>query len=147
MVQGNNYSRWLDLLDDVAYTAFTKGGIDYQREYYTSRDKDVMIIHLTASRRRSLFFTASLSRPQQGTVSLVPGRGKEAGTLLLEGALDSGKPGQDGMKYRVAMRVVSKGGKQFISAEDGIMLTGTTSSEANFFLTGILKFKVRSANI
>lgn len=128
VVPVTNYRRWLDLRDAVAYTTFTKGGIDYQREYYTSRDKDVMIIHLTASRRRSLFFTASLSRPQQGTVSLVPGSGKEAGTLLLEGALDSGKPGQDGMKYRVAMRVVSKGGKQFISAEDGIMLTQGTEA-------------------
>lgn len=128
VVPVTNYRRWLDLRDAVAYTAFTKGGIDYQREYYISRDKDVMIIHLTASRRRSLFFTASLSRPQQGTVSLVPGSGKEAGTLLLEGALDSGKPGQDGMKYRVAMRVVSKGGKQFISAEDGIMLTQGTEA-------------------
>lgn len=122
VVPVTNYRRWLDLRDAVAYTTFTKGGIDYQREYYTSRDKDVMIIHLTASRRRSLFFTASLSRPQQGTVSLVPGSGKEAGTLLLEGALDSGKTGQDGMKYRVAMRVVSKGGKQSVSAENGIML-------------------------
>lgn len=32
------------------------------------------------------------------------------------------------MKYRVAMRVVSKGGKQFISAEDGIMLTQGTEA-------------------
>ena len=123
-----NYRRWLDLRDAVAYTTFTKGGIEYQREYYTSRDKDVMIIHLTASRRRSLFFTASLSRPQQGVVSFVPGSGKEVGTLLLEGALDSGKLGQDGMKYRVAMRVVSKGGKQSVSAEDGITLTQGTEA-------------------
>ncbi len=123
-----NYRRWLDLRDAVAYTTFTKGGIEYQREYYTSRDKDVMIIHLTASRRRSLFFTASLSRPQQGVVSFVPGSGKEVGTLLLEGALDSGKLGQDGMKYRVAMRVGSKGGKQSVSAEDGITLTQGTEA-------------------
>lgn len=128
VVPVTNYRRWLDLRDAVAYTTFTKGGIDYQREYYTSRDKDVMIIHLTASRRRSLFFTASLSRPQQGTVSLVLGSGKEAGTLLLEGALDSGKTGQDGMKYRVAMRVVSKGGKQSVSAENGIMLAQGTEA-------------------
>ena len=42
-----DYRRWLDLRDAVAYTSFTKEGIDYQREYFTSRDKDVMIIHLT----------------------------------------------------------------------------------------------------
>ena len=52
-----DYRRWLDLRDAVAYTSFTKEGIDYQREYFTSRDKDVMIIHLTASRRRALSST------------------------------------------------------------------------------------------
>ncbi len=117
-----DYRRCLDLRDAVAYTTFTKDGIDYRREYYTSRDKDVMIIRLTAGRRRSLSFTASLSRPERGSVSFVPSTGKNSGTLLLEGALDTGKPGQDGMKYRVAMQLVSKGGKQNISAEDGITL-------------------------
>lgn len=118
-----DYRRWLDLRDAVAYTSFTKEGIDYQREYFTSRDKDVMIIHLTASRRRALSFSAQLSRPKQGVVSMLPGIGKEEGTLLLEGTLDSGKPGREGMKYRVAMRLISKGGKQNISAERGITLT------------------------
>ena len=42
---------------------------------------------------------------------------------MLEGTLDSGKPGREGMKYRVAMRLISKGGKQNISAERGITLT------------------------
>ena len=118
-----DYRRWLDLRDAVAYTSFTKEGVDYQREYFTSRDKDVMIIHLTASRRRALSFSAQLSRPKQGVVSVLPGIGKEEGTLLLEGTLDSGKPGREGMKYRVAMRLISKGGKQNISAERGITLT------------------------
>jgi len=118
-----DYRRWLDLRDAVAYTTFTKDGVDYHREYYTSRDRDVMVIHLTAGRRRALSFSAGLSRPERGTVSVVPGVGKKEGTLLLEGVLDSGKPGQDGMKYRVAMRLVSKGGKRQISVEDGITLT------------------------
>ena len=82
-----------------------------------------MIIHLTASRRRALSFSAQLSRPKQGVVSVLPGIGKEEVTLLLEGTLDSGKPGREGMKYRVAMRLISKGGKQNISAERGITLT------------------------
>lgn len=118
-----DYRRWLDLRDAVAYTSFTKEGVDYQREYFTSRDKDVVIIHLTASRRRALSFSAQLSRPKQGVVSVLPGIGKKEGTLLLEGTLDSGKPGREGMKYRVAMRLISKGGKQNISAERGITLT------------------------
>ena len=72
--------------DAVPVTDYrTKEGIDYQREYFTSRDKDVMIIHLTARRRRALSFSAQLSRPKQGAVSMLPGIGKEDGTLLMEG--------------------------------------------------------------
>lgn len=117
-----DYRRWLDLRDAIAYTTFTKDGVNYSREYYTSRDRDVMIVHLTANHRQALSFSAQLSRPKQGTVSVIPGKGKNAGTLLLEGTLDSGKPGLDGMKYRVSMHLISDSGKQGVSVENGITL-------------------------
>lgn len=125
-----DYRRWLDLHDAVAYTSFTKAGTDYHREYFTSRDRDVMIIHLTASRRHSLSFSARLSRPERGVVSLLSEPSAEGdtppsdgGVLLLQGTLDSGKPELEGMKYRVAMRLISREGEQHISATDGITLT------------------------
>lgn len=133
-----NYQRSLDLRNAIAYTSFSKNGIDYHREYYTSRDCDVMIIHLSANRHRALSFSARLSRPERGTVSVLPATKKEKGTLLLEGTLDSGKPGQEGMKYRVAMRLLSKGGKQHISAEDGITLT--RGSEAWLILSATTSY-------
>lgn len=133
-----NYHRRLDLRTAIASTTFSKDGIDYRREYYTSRDRDVMIVHLSASRHRALSFAARLSRPERGAVSVLPGTPKMAGTLLLEGSLDSGKPGQDGMKYRVAMRLISKGGKQHVSAEDGITLT--RGSEAWLILSATTSY-------
>lgn len=110
------YCRWLNLRDAVAYTTFMQDGISYQREYFVSRRHDVMLVHLTADRKGALNFTARLSRPEHSTLSA------DGNTLLMNGTLESGKPGLDGMKYRVAMRLVSAGGKQSVSAEQGIAL-------------------------
>lgn len=112
----DGYGRWLNLRDAVAYTTFMQGGISYRREYFVSRSRDVMLVHLTADRKGALNFTACLSRPEHSTLSA------DGNTLLMSGTLESGKPGLDGMKYRVAMRLVSAGGKQSVSAEQGITL-------------------------
>lgn len=117
-VQPENYRRWLSLRDAVACTAFHLGKVAFRREYFVSRDRDVMIIHLTAGRKGALNFSARLSRAEQGAVTV------EGNTLCMNGTLTSGKPGLDGMKYRVAMRLISKGGKRSLSAEEGIRLQG-----------------------
>ena len=54
----NNYRRWLNLRDAVAYTAFRLEDVDYHREYFVSRDRDVMLIHLVAGREGALNFSA-----------------------------------------------------------------------------------------
>lgn len=112
----DGYRRWLNLRDAMAYTTFRQDGVTYCREYFVSRSRDVMLVHLTADRKGALNFSARLSRPEHSTLSA------DGNTLLMSGTLESGKPGLDGMKYRVAMRLVSAGGKQSVSAEQGITL-------------------------
>ncbi|MEL5894637.1 glycoside hydrolase family 95 protein [Bacteroides sp. GD17] len=116
--QPQHYRRWLNLRDAVATTTFTQNDVTYRREYFVSRDRDVMIVHLTADCKGALNFSARLSRAERGTVTAA------GNTLLMNGTLDSGKPGQDGMKYRVAMRLVSRDGKQTTTSQDGITLSG-----------------------
>jgi len=133
-VRPADYRRGLNLRDALAYTAFTLNDVAYRREYFISRDKDVMLIHLTAGRKEALNFSARLSRPERAALTV------EENTLLMNGMLDSGLPGKDGMKFRVAMRLVSKGGEETIDAERGITLkhgqeawlviSATTSYEA-----------------
>lgn len=110
------YRRCLDLRDAVARTVFTQNGIAYRREYFVSRDRDVMVVHLTADREGALNFSAQLSRADRASVTI------DGKTLLMDGALESGNPGQDGMKYRVAMHLVSKEGIQTATSEKGISL-------------------------
>ena len=51
--QAKDYLRWLNLDEGVAYTTFTKNATRYIREYFVSRNKDVMLIHLQADGRPS----------------------------------------------------------------------------------------------
>lgn len=128
----SNYRRWLDLEDAVAFTEYTADGIDYRREYFVSMDKDVMLVRISSGRKGSLNFTASLDRPERFNVQT------DGSTLIMEGTLDSGRPGVDGMKYMAAMRILSDG---IVSASDGglelcggkdawIVLSCTTSYQA-----------------
>ena len=114
--QSVDYRRWLDLHDAVAYTTFMCDGVNYRREYFVSRDHDVILVHLTADRKGALNFSAKLSRTERCTVTA------DGNTLRMNGALESGKAGQDGMKYSVAMRLISKSGKQAVSSERGMTL-------------------------
>ena len=66
----NNYRRWLNLRDAVAYTAFRLEDVDYRREYFVSRDRDVMLIHLVAGREGALNFSARLSRAEHSSVTV-----------------------------------------------------------------------------
>lgn len=113
-----DYYRSLSLRDAVARTSFTLEGIGYRREYFVSRDRDVMLVHLTATRKGALSFTARLGRKERGEVTA------DGHTLLMTGALDSGNPEREGMKYRVAMRLLASSGKQHVSAEKGLVLEG-----------------------
>ena len=110
----NNYRRWLNLRDAVAYTAFRLEDVDYHREYFVSRDRDVMLIHLVAGREGALNFSARLSRAEHSSVTV------QGNTLLMDGMLESGKPGLDGMKYRVAMQLVQNGGESSVSPENAL---------------------------
>lgn len=139
-----NYKRWLDLRNAVSYTTFTRDDVNYTREYYVSRNADVMIVHLSASQRRSLSFTANLSRKQQAHVSIVDDGDKDESTLVMKGSLDSGKSDQQGMQYKVSMRMVCKGGKQQMSAQEGIKLTKGT--EAWIIISAATSYSAEGTN-
>lgn len=113
-----NYVRSLSLRDAVARTAYTLDGVDYERVYFVSRDRDVMLIRLTASRPGALSFTARLGRAENAVVST------DNHSLLMYGQLPSGNPEKAGMRFGVELRVVSPTGRLTIAADpnDGIRL-------------------------
>ena len=114
----SHYERSLSLREGIARTSFLQEGVRHEREYFASRADDVCYVHLKVSRPGALHFTAQLSRPERATVST------DSQSLLLQGQLDSGHPDKPGMRFRAALRLVSKGGTARLDANRGISLQG-----------------------
>ncbi|MBC7888213.1 MAG: glycoside hydrolase N-terminal domain-containing protein [Ferruginibacter sp.] len=62
----SNYYRELDIERAVSKTSFTAGGIAYTREALASFPDRVVVMHLTASKAKSISFIATYSTPQPG---------------------------------------------------------------------------------
>jgi alpha-L-fucosidase 2 len=60
----SNYKRALDLSTAIATTTYTQSGIDFKREYFASAANQAVVIHLSASKPKSISFDASLSSVQ-----------------------------------------------------------------------------------
>ena len=135
-----DYVRDLSLRDGVAHTAFTLGGVKYGRTYFVSRDRDVMLIRLTASRPGTLSFTARLSRAENAHITT------DNNTLIMAGQLPSGNPEREGMRFHVNMRVLSQTGQLAISSDpkDGIRLEG--GQEAWLVLSAATSFSAEGTD-
>ncbi len=62
--QYSNYYRELDIERAVAKTSYVAGNVTYTREVLASLSNRVIIMRLTASKPRSISFTATFSTPQ-----------------------------------------------------------------------------------
>ncbi len=111
-----NYHRQLSLDDAVASVSYSKGGINYIREYFASHNDDVMVIHLKASQPKSISFDVQLSRPERGSVTI-----ENASTLRMEGQLNDGHNGANGVRYLTRMQIINRNGK-LLSKANGLSL-------------------------
>ncbi len=102
-----DYRRELDLMTGLATTRYKQGGIEFTREMIASQPTEVIAIRITASKPRSLSFTASLARKECATVSA------KKGLLRMEGQLPFNKPAGatgEGVKYLALLGAKSVGG-------------------------------------
>lgn len=63
-----NYRRELDISNAIAATSYSLNEIEFKREYFISQPNQVMAVHLTASKKQSISFTASLGSPHKNFV-------------------------------------------------------------------------------
>ena len=127
------YTRSLYLKEAMAQTRFNKGNIDYTREYFVSKDRDVMIIRLSTSGKKAKFsFKASLNRPESARVS-----SQEDG-LTLEGQLNDGKGDSTGMLFTLRMQIKALRGTVRI-ANGAIEVNDT--GEAFLFVSATTNYK------
>ena len=123
-----DYERWLDLDNARSIVRYSVDGVQYEREVITPLGGNhVIAIHLTASKKGKITFTANMTTPHENP--LVGMDGNEA-TLLGVSSKHEGLKGK--VRFMGRMAVQAKGGKQ--SGSNGnISVVG--ADEATIYLT------------
>jgi len=102
-----NYERWLDLDDAKSIVKYEVDGVKYERETIAPLGgHEVIAIHLTASEKGKITFTANMTSPHENV--LVNMDGNEA-TLLGVSSKHEGLKGK--VRFMGRMAVQTKGGK------------------------------------
>lgn len=99
----NGYERGLSLDRAMAWTSFEKGGVKYRREYFVSHSEDVVVIRLTADKKKKLDFDVAIDRPENFTCYA------NDDVVFMEGQLNNGTDGK-GNRYRAMMKVLAEEG-------------------------------------
>jgi hypothetical protein len=84
-----NYRRELNLKDALAHVEFTRAGVKFTREMFTSAPDEVIVLRLSADHPKEISFEARLDRPERFEIA---GDGKNG--LLMIGQLDNGLGGE-----------------------------------------------------
>lgn len=110
-----NYRRTLSLDEAIASTQFTVGDTHYSREYFASHAEDVLVIRIQANKKKSISFALNLNRPERAMVST------EQNSLIMEGQLNDGNDGNQGVRFFTKLQIVNRGGKIF-QTENSLLL-------------------------
>jgi alpha-L-fucosidase 2 len=101
-----NYRRELDLDTAVARVTYVSGGVKFTREVFASPVDNVMVIRLSADKRRQISFTAGMATPQRATVET-----EAPDTLVMRGNNGSFSNIVGALKFQAWVRVLTSGGK------------------------------------
>lgn len=125
----SNYKRQLDISNALSTTSYSLNGVDYKREYFVSAVNQVLVVHLSASKKASISFDAVLSSVHRGyKVTQLNNN-----TVILFVKIRNGV--LEGKSY---VQVVLKGGK--LKIESGNLIVDN-ADEATLYLTAGTTYK------
>jgi len=131
-----NYERWLDLDNAQSIVRYTVDGVRYEREVITPLGGNhVIAIHLTASEKGKITFTANMTTPHENPLigsEELRMKNEEFATAYLQGVSSKHEGLKGKVRFMGRMAVQTKGGKQ--SGSNGnISVVG--ADEATIYLT------------
>jgi alpha-L-fucosidase 2 len=105
----NNYKYSLSLDSALARTTYTIDNINYSREAFSSPDNNCIAIKLSASKEKSISFSAKLSRKKDATFETTPNS-----MIIMKGRVTSGDETviglNPGVNYEAQLKIVNRGG-------------------------------------
>ncbi len=157
----SGYRRELNLRDAMQTVTYSQGGVNYKREIFSSYTDDVVVIRLTADKKKSLGFRLSMDRKSNIPLNELqaPVCSIEDGDLIFRGRLQSGtepnpEAAFEGMRYEGRTRVLlGKGGSvkaengtiEVKDADDALILIGMKTDYFGDDYQSVLKAQVDKA--
>ncbi len=123
------YERALDLRTALSTVRFTANGTTYTREAFVSGKEGLLVVHLTASKRGALTFTARYTSPYTSglTCSVTDDH-----LLRIDGMADSHEGIPAGVRFTALARIDHSGG-QLTGEAEALRVEG--ASEATIYLS------------
>lgn len=130
----SNYMRELSISNALATTQFESNGVTFTREAFTSFTDDVVVLRLTANKKKQISFTASYTSPMRGTTMRAD---LPSATLTINGkGYDhEGIPGK--VQFTTITQFMAKGGT--MTASDNTF-TITGADEVTLFISSGTNF-------
>ena len=116
------YRRELDLDSAVARVTYTRGGVRFTREVFSSPVAQVVVLRLTADRPGRVSFTAGMSTPQQARVTA-----ESPDTLVLRGRNGDAFGVKGALGFQARARALAEGGETS-AAKDSLTVKGADSA-------------------
>jgi alpha-L-fucosidase 2 len=126
-----NYHRELNLDRGLVSVTYKQGDVTYKREIFSSYPDRALIIHMTADKKGSLSFNATIDRPEKSMTRT------DNGHLLMTGVMNNGKGG-DGMHYALRLKAITNKGT--ISCADSLIKVDKTD-DVMLILTASTDYK------
>ena len=124
-----NYKRDLDISNAISTTSYKLDGVEYFRKYFVSAPHQVMVVHLTASKKGKISFEAAFTSPHKNFVV----RQIDKNTIAL-----SVKVRHGALRGESFLQVKTTGGSVSIKASKIII---SNADEANLYLAAGTNFK------
>jgi alpha-L-fucosidase 2 len=103
-----DYYRELDLRNAVVRVSYSRDGVRYEREIFTSYPDQVMVARFTADKPGMISFRCTLTRPEKYITYA------EKDHLVMSGVLSDGKGGSN-LEYMARLKGISKKGEVLVS--------------------------------
>lgn len=123
--EGTAYRRVLNVNDAVAKVSFQQDGASVTRESFVSAPDQVIVYRVSSTKKGSVKFDSVLTRPERFSTRV------DSDRFVIEGQLESGQPGVEGVKYFGTLKAISKGGKVWTDNK-GIHVEGADEATLYF---------------
>src|SRR5690606_10721206 len=137
-----NYYRELDLQNATTTTTYQVGDVAYTRKAIASLVDHTVVVHLTASEKKSITFTAQLASPQPASSVIATPDGE----LILRGTTTAHEGVEGKVRFHCIARLKPHGG-MMTTTDSSLTITGANSATTYIAIgTSINRYGDRGGN-